>query len=223
LWFTARVQGVVTKRHILRHPWVVIRQFGLGVFWEVLKAPQNATFLEIIARHDFKKRQGEELRRVHALDREARRLQHRALALATFDAEAPPLVDLLDQLYDEAARLQASHSRAKPGDPGDPLMTRFRVLLSQLVAQDGPLRAALGTLSPTELIAVETRVLKSTQKRLKDEFQQIMQHGTTQLDVSKANLLKLYLALPTEERRTMAAMVSQKARETILVPNVEQC
>lgn len=210
------MQGVVTKRHILRHPWVVIRQFGLGVFWEVLKAPASSTFLEIIARHDFKKRRGEELKRVQALDREARRLQSRALALQAFTIDAPPLVDLLDRLYDEAAKLQASHSRPKPGDPGDPLMTRFRVLLGQLVAQDGPLKAALGTLSPTELIAVETRVLKSTQKRLKDEFQQVMQHSTTQLDVSKANLLRLYFALTEPERAEMAQKVSDKARASIL-------
>jgi hypothetical protein len=212
------VQGVVTKRHILRHPWVVIRQFGLGVFWEVLKAPASSTFLEIIARHDFKKRRGEELRRVQALDREAKRLQHRALTLQAFNGEAPPLVDLLDKLYDEAARLQASHSKPKVGDPGDPLMTRFRVLLGQLVAQDGPLRAALGTLSPTELIAVETRVLKNTQKRLKDEFAQVMQHSTTQLDVSKANLLRLYFALDEKARAEAAAKVSDKARAAILTP-----
>ncbi|MCC6811929.1 MAG: hypothetical protein IT381_31185 [Deltaproteobacteria bacterium] len=210
------MQGVVTKRHILRHPWVVIRQFGIGVFFEVLRAPANATFLEIIARHDFKKRRGEELKRVHALDKEARRLQHRALSLQSFTADAAPLIDLLDTLYDEAARLQASHARPKAGDPGDPLMTRFRVLLGQLVAQDGPLRAALGTLSPSELIAVETRVLKSTQKRLKDEFQQIMQHSTTQLDVSKANLLRLYYALDEPARAQAIAKVSEKARAAIL-------
>lgn len=218
MWITTLVQGVVTKRHILRHPWVVIRQFGFSVFWDVLKAPANATFLETLAKNDFRKRRGEEMKRVQALDREARRLQNRALALTAFSADAAPLVDLLDKLYDEAAKLQASHSRPKQGDPADPLMTRFRVLLGQLVAQDGPLKAALGTLSPTELIAVETRVLKSTQKRLKDEFEQIMQHSTTQLDVSKANLLRLFFALGEQERRTAAAKVSEKARAAILVP-----
>ena len=206
------MQGVVTKRHILRHPWVVIRQFGLPVFWQVLKAPANSTFLEIIARHDFRKRQGEELKRVQILDREAKRLQHRALSLHRFSSEAVGLVDLLHKLYDEAARLQAAHAQPKGGEPGDPLMTRFRVLLGQLVAQDGPLRAALGTLSPSEIIAVETRVLKSTQRRLKDEFQQGMQHSTTQLDVSKANLLRLFFALDESDRQSLSAQVSEKAR-----------
>jgi hypothetical protein len=206
------MQGVVTKRHILRHPWVVIRQFGFPVFWEVLKAPANATFLEIIARHDFRKRQGEELRRVQVLNRQAKRLQHRALSLHRFSSEAVALIDQLHTLYSDAARLQAAHAQPKGGDPGDPLMTRFRELLGHLVAQDGPLRAALGTLSASEIIAVETRVLKNTQRRLKDEFQQIMQHSTTQLDVSKANLLRLYFALDETDRKALAEQVSEPAR-----------
>jgi hypothetical protein len=208
------VQGVVTKRHILRNPWVVIRHFGMGVFVEVLKAPKNATFLEIVARHDFKKRRGEELKQVHALDRQAKMLQTTALKLARFDAVALVSFEQLLAVESRAHLLNHQHAPAKPGE-SDPLLSRFRVLLSALVAQDGPLRAAIGTLSPNELLAVETRVLKSTQKRLKDEFEQTMQHATTQIEVARAHLGRLFRELAEPEQSSVRTKMSERAQQAL--------
>ncbi len=193
---------------------MVIRHFGWGVFWEVVRAPKNATFLEIVARNDFRKRRGEEIKRVTSLDRQARRLQSRALSLRRFDAEALQCFEQLLALSTQAVELSDQHTPQKPGE-SDPLMSRFRILLNTLMAQDGPLRAAVGTLSPNELLAVETRVLKTTQKRLKDEFEQIMQHATTQIDVARAHLGRLFRELAATEQSGLREKMSERAQKAL--------
>ncbi len=43
------MRGVIRKKDILSHPWVVIQGFGLKLFWQTLTAPNSSTFLELIS------------------------------------------------------------------------------------------------------------------------------------------------------------------------------
>jgi hypothetical protein len=201
------VRGVLTKRDILAHPWTVIRHFGLALFIDVVRAPEGSTFLEIVARHEFIKEQRGELRLARQVDLIASRLQRNVLAMTIF---SPPAAAHLNQVATLLVRVEASQRHLGRGQV-DPLLRRFETMLGALAAKDGPVKAALGTLSQNELIAVESRVLRNTQKRCRDEVEEKLNHARAELEMVRAHLVRLFLALDTPRREAVSAQLSAAA------------
>lgn len=42
--------GVVTRREVMRHPFLVLRCYGWRIFWATLRAGEKETFLDIVNR-----------------------------------------------------------------------------------------------------------------------------------------------------------------------------
>lgn len=45
--------GIITTRHVLAHPWILIREYGFRVWWRSLwygLGPKQHTFLEVLRR-----------------------------------------------------------------------------------------------------------------------------------------------------------------------------
>ncbi len=166
------------------------------MFIEVIRAPEQATFLEILARYDFNKEQKSVLQLARRLDVVASRLQHDVFELGEFSGAAAARLNEVADLLGQMERSQGGMQNKSV----DPLMQRFAVLLQSLAAKDGPVKAALGTLSPTELVAVEARVLRAAQKRARDEIEQRFEHARTELNMVRAHLVRLYQKLEAPAR-----------------------
>lgn len=201
------MQGVLTKRDILAHPWTVIRHFGLALFVDVVRAPDDSTFLEILARHEFSKEQRTELRLVRRVDTSATRLQRDVLPMTEFSDSAALRLNQVAALLVRLQNSQQHHTRGKI----DPLLQRFETMLSSMAAKDGPVRAALGTLSQSELMAVEARVLRNTRKRCRDEVDEKLNHARAELDLVRAHLVRLYLSLDVAHRTERSRRLSAEA------------
>jgi len=201
------VQGVLTKRDILAHTWTVIRHFGLFMFLDVVRAPEGCTFLEILARHEFSKEQRDELRLVRRVDVSATRLQKDVLPRTEFSPSAAAQLNQVASLLRRLQNSQEQHTRGKI----DPLLQRFETMLTSLAGKEGPVRAALGTLSRSELMAVEARVLRNAQKRCRDEVDEKLNHARVELDLVRAHLVRLYLALDEDHRALLQPRLSPEA------------
>ena len=201
------MQGVITKRDILAHPWTVIRHFGIAMFVDVVRAPDGCTFLEILARHEFSKEQRAEMRLAKRVDVGASRLQRDVQSMTMFTESAAARLNQVAALLMRLQDSQQHHTRGKI----DPLLQRFETMLASMAAKDGPVRAALGTLSQSELMAVEARVLRNAQKRCRDEVDRKLNHARAELDLVRAHLVRLYLALDTVHRSAVSPRLSSEA------------
>lgn len=208
------MQGVLQKRHVLAHPWLVIRQFGFGMFVELLRAPKDATFLEVLARYEFKRERHRERKMVNAIDAEALLLQADALSLQQFSPGAVSFLNRVVELEERLTKVAVKHQATQKDS--DPLLGRFKAMLQALAAASGPVRAALGTLSSTELMAVEMRVLNQTRKRYADVADQELERARMRLEVVRSHLIRLFRQLTDGERSQISRQLTSAAKQTVI-------
>ena len=189
----------------------MIRHFGLGLFIEVLRAPPQATFLEILARWEFNTAQKAELRVARQYDLVASRMQREALSLDEFSLATAARLNQVAELLE---RVERSQEKLHHGNV-DPLLARFELMLSSLAAKEGPVKEVLGTLSKTELMAVESRVLRATQKRCRDEIEARFNHAHTELDLVRAHLVRLFQRLNQESQTRIRPALSEQAAKLV--------
>lgn len=198
------------------------------MFFELLRAPEECTFLEVLAKYEFKRERRRERHAIAATEREAVLLQTEALSASSL---SPASAALFSRVVELDARLVKMGQRrlvwkkganGAPESEEDPLILRFQAMLKTLAMGRGSVRAALGTLSATELLAVETRVLQQARRRYKDAAQQELAQARAKLDVVRSHLLRLFSAESETGRAAFLARVTASAREVILQAQAQQ-